>query len=224
MKDIREPLTFLIALLPASRFKNLVMNLLKHNLHTSASFGPNIVLGKCKITIGGNSLIRPFNLFRNVELRVGNDVIIGSWNWFSAAPALKRHSLFRGEISIGDSCGINSRNYFDCSGGISFGMFSDLAGVRSTFITHYIDTHISKQICKPIQIGERVMLSSNIKVAPGAVVGAKSIVAMGSVLIAEEYPSGSLIAGIPGKVKGPRDGTWFDRVSGPVNQVAKQDD
>ena len=68
------------------------------------------------------------------------------------------------------------------------------------------------------------MLSSNIKVAPGAVVGAKSIVAMGSVLIAEEYPSGCLIAGVPGKVKGPREGLWFDRVSGIVHADEKQID
>ena len=61
------------------------------------------------------------------------------------------------------------------------------------------------------------MLSSNIKVTPGAVVGARSIVAMGSVLIAEIYPSGSLIAGVPGKVKGSREGLWFDREVGIVH-------
>jgi len=224
MKNTRITLTFLIAILPASRFKNLIMNMLKHNVHSTAKFGPNIVVGECKITIGRNSLVRPFNIFRNMDLQMENDAIIGSWNWFSAAPALKKHPLFKGEFVIGTSCSINSRNYFDCSGGISFGAFSDLAGVRSTFITHFIDTKINKQICKSIQIGERTMLSSNIKVTPGAVIGARSIVAMGSVLIAEVYPSGCLLAGIPAKVKGSRDGLWFDRVSGIVHAQEEQSD
>jgi|DEB19_MinimDraft_3_1074340.scaffolds.fasta_scaffold03963_3 acetyltransferase-like isoleucine patch superfamily enzyme len=224
MKKTRRSLIFLIALFPASRFKNLIMNLLKLNIHASAKFGPNIIIGNCKITIGEGSLVRPFNIFRNVDLRMGNEAIIGSWNWFSAAPALNKHSLFKGEMILGDSVAINSRNYFDCSGGISFGAFSDLAGVRSTFITHFIDTSINKQVCKPIRIGERTMLSSNVTVAPGAVVGAKSIVAMGSVLIADEYPSGCLIAGVPGKVKEPREGLWFNRVSGIVHADEKQSD
>jgi acetyltransferase-like isoleucine patch superfamily enzyme len=216
MRILWRTLTFFVALLPASRLKNVVMNLLKNNVHASAKFGPNIIIGECKITIGRQSLVRPFNIFRNMNLQIGDDAIIGSWNWFSAAPALKKHPLFKGEFSLGNSSAINSRNYFDCSGGISFGAFSDLAGVRSTFITHFIDTKINKQVCKSIQIGERTMLSSNIKVTPGAVVGARSIVAMGSVLIAEIYPSGSLIAGVPGKVKGSREGLWFDREVGIV--------
>lgn len=224
MKNIRRTLTFLIALLPSSRFKNLVLNFLKHNVHATAKFGSNIIVGECKITIGRESLVRPFNIFRNMDLRMGNDAIIGSWNWFSAAPSLKKHPLFEGEMSIGNSVAINSRNYFDCSGGITFGAFSDLAGVRSTFITHFIDTNINKQMCKSIQIGERTMLSSNIKVTPGAVVGDRSIVAMGTVLIAEVYPSGSLIAGVPGKVKGSREGLWFDRLTGIVHSDEKQSD
>ena len=224
MKKTRRTLTFLIALFPASRFKNLIMNLLRHNIHASAKFGPNIIIGNCKVIIGKESLVRPFNVFRDMDLRMGDDAIIGSWNWFSAAPALSKYPLFKGEISIENSVAINSRNYFDCSGGISFGAFSALAGVRSTFITHFKNTSINQQVCKPIQIGERTMLSSNIKVAPGAVVGAKSIVAMGSVLIEDEYPSGCLIAGVPGKVKGPREGLWFDRVSGIIHADEKQSD
>lgn len=224
MRRLRRILTFFIALLPASRIKNLLLNMLSHQIDRTARFGPNIVLGLCTINIGRLSLVRPFNVFRDVDLSMGDDAIIGSWNWFSAALELHTFPAYTGKVQIGNSAAINSRNYFDCSGGITFGAFSSLAGVRSTFITHFKDTKINKQTCKSIQIGERTMLSSNINVAPGAVVGAKSIVAMGSVLIAEVYPSGSLIAGIPGKVKGPRDGLWFDRVTGIVHSDEKQSD
>ena len=58
MRKLRRILTFFVALLPASHFKNIVMNLLKHNDYASAKFCPNIIFGECKITIGRESLVR----------------------------------------------------------------------------------------------------------------------------------------------------------------------
>lgn len=217
MKIMRKVSTLVICLLPASMIKNFLLSILGHEIRRSAHFGPNLVIGDCILSIGSESRVRPFNIFRNVQFSIGNQSIFGSWNWVSAAPALRDFPNFQGLLKIEDGCGINSRNYFDCSGGIFFESFADLAGVRSTFITHFIDTSNNKQTCKPIRIGESTMLSSNLSVAPGASVGSKSVVAMGTVLINEKYPSDSLIAGVPGKVKAERQGEWFDRKIGPSN-------
>lgn len=223
MKNIRSQITFLLCLFPQSRVKNFSLKLLGHRVHRTAKFGSNLVIGKSTISIGKDSIVKPFNVFRNMSLTVGNEVRIGSWNWFSAAPALSGGKHFMASFSLGNSAVINSRNYFDCSGGISFGPFTDLAGVRSTFITHYVDTTINHQVCKSITIGERTMLSSNLTVLPGAVVGDRSIVAAGTVLISENYPSGSLIAGVPGKFKSVKSGEWFDRSFGPSSIKLAED-
>lgn len=209
-------MTTLISALPASKSKNFFLRFIGHEISRSAKFGINLVIGETKLIIGSDAIVRNFNVFRNLTLELGDETIVGSWNWFSAAPSLKSNKQFEGKFSAGNSCGLNSRNYFDCSGGIHFGDFADLAGVRSTFITHYIDTHTNFRVCKSIIIGERVMLSSNIKIAPGAKVGEKSLIALGTVLIGKEYPAGVLIAGVPGIVKSIRKGLWFERNIGPV--------
>jgi acetyltransferase-like isoleucine patch superfamily enzyme len=212
---LRRILTTLICLIPRSRAKNSLLRLLGHSVDPTARLDSNIVIGTTRLTIGMHSHVRKFNVLRNLDFQIGNNVIIGSWNWFSAAPALQDKPNYQGSFQAQDFCAINSRNYFDCSGGILFGEYSDLAGVRSTFITHFIQTKTNIQTCAPIFIGARTMLSSNIQVAPGAKVGSKSLVALGTVLIAREYPSGYLIAGVPGEIKSRRSGEWFDRLIGP---------
>ena len=208
-------LTF-IGIWPASRFKNFLLRQIGFDVHKDARLSPNFFFKVRELTLGPHSIIRPFNLFRSTSIHLNDFSLIGSWNWFSSAPALFIHSEYRAEFFLGSSSCVNSRNYFDCSGGIYFGNFSDLAGIRSTFITHYIDTRVNSQTCRPINIGHYDMLSSNLKITPGASVGDKSIVAMGSVLTGKSYPSGVLIAGVPGRVLQERTGGWFSRTVGSV--------
>lgn len=223
MKKMQRYLTLIISVTPGSTFKNFLLRQLGHDIHPKAKFGPNLVIGKTEILLGECSRIRPFNILRNIRLELGPNSVIGSWNWFSAAPALATLKSYKPVFQLGSSSSINSRNYFDCSGGVTFGSFSDLAGVRSTFVTHYIDTVLNEQTCKPIVIGARTMLSSNLIVMPGATVGAKSIVAAGTILIGRTYPDASLIAGNPGQVKSPKSGAWFERYEGPVLPIEKSD-
>lgn len=219
MMKASQFITCLLGLLPASRVKNLLLRLLGHKVHPSAKISSNFLLGTVHLNIGTGVTIRGFNVFRDTSVMLDQQAIIGSFNWFSSAKSLTSYPNYKGILQLGQSCAINSRNYFDCSGGIHFGEFSDLAGVRSTFITHYVDTNINNQRCKAISIGERTMLSSNIQVAPGARVGSKSLIAMGTVLIDAEYPSNSLIAGVPGKFKSHREGAWFERTIGPSGDM-----
>jgi acetyltransferase-like isoleucine patch superfamily enzyme len=183
---------------------------------TSARIHPQLILGTCEISIGENTLLRPFNIIRNVDLEIGSNAIIGSWNWFSSAPALSVLESFRGSLRLGNHSDINSRHYFDCSGGIVVGNYSCIAGVRSTFITHFVDTKESLQSCKAIQIDDFVMLSSNVSITPGAHIREKSLVAMGSVITAQVFPQNVFIAGVPGIVKGPISGKFFSRKTGKI--------
>jgi len=219
MNAVQKIMTTIISLFPSTKLKNFCLNVIGHEIDLNAKFSTNLVLGNSNLAIGSGSIVRPFNVFRDVNLLLGKNSKIGSWNWFSSAIALAKHPQYLPIFSIDESCGINSRNYFDCSGGISFGSFSDLAGVRSTFISHFIDTKISQQVCLGIEVGSYTMLSSNVTVMPGAKVGNKCLVASGTVLIHREYEDGYLIAGVPGKQKIMKDGTWFSRSLGHVSFI-----
>jgi acetyltransferase-like isoleucine patch superfamily enzyme len=219
MKMIRNLAILVFGILPASKFKNLLLRVCGMRIELSARIHPQLILGAGQISIGENSLVRPFNIFRNVDLEVGANAIIGSWNWFSAATALSTLESFRGSLRLGDHSDINSRHYFDCSGGIVIGDYTCVAGIRSTFITHFVDTKEAVQICKAIRIGDYVMLSSNINVTPGAHVRDQSLVAMGSVLTSHVFPENAFIAGVPGRVKGDTSGKFFNRKIGRITTL-----
>ena len=96
------------------------------------------------------------------------------------------------------------------------GNFSDLAGVRSTLITHQINVESAEQSCHSIVIGDYCLISSNCKFVPGVEIGDKSLVAMGSVLPNKIYPKNSKIAGVPGRIIGQTEGSFYSRLSGPM--------
>jgi acetyltransferase-like isoleucine patch superfamily enzyme len=219
MKMIRNILLLVFGILPASKLKNLLLRICGMRIGPNSRIHPQMIFGGGRITVGENSLIRPFNIFRNVELEMGANAIIGSWNWFSAATALSTLESFRGSLKLGNHSSINSRHYFDCSGGVVIGSYTDVAGIRSTFITHFVDTKEAIQICRPIQIGDYVMMSSNLNVTPGATVGNRSLVAMGTVLTSHIFPEKSFIAGVPGSVKGETSGKYFRRKIGRITTI-----
>ena len=80
MEMIRTILLLVFGILPACKLKNLLLKICGMNIALSATIHPQIILGKSRISLGANSLIRPFNVFHNVNLEIGANAIIGSWN------------------------------------------------------------------------------------------------------------------------------------------------
>jgi acetyltransferase-like isoleucine patch superfamily enzyme len=213
MKNI---VIFIVCLFPRSRPKNMVLKVFGFEIAKNCHFSPNIVWNVSRFSVEECAEIRAFNVFRNVGIEVGEGAIIGSFNWFSSAPALRHLSNFSGIFKIGSHGAINSRNYFDCSGGIEFGKFSDLAGVRSILISHQLDYTNSKQSCEGIVIGDYCLISANVKMTPGVRVENACLVAMSSVLTRGVYKSGNLYAGVPAKLKKPISGAFFERKIGKI--------
>ncbi len=219
MKKIRPKYLciLIVGLLPSSRLKNVVLKFLGWKISSGAKIGPNIFLQVWDVSIGRNVLVRPFNIFRNVSLDFGDDAIFGSLNWVGAASGLMHLPNFRGNLSMGSHSAINSRNYFDVSGGIRFGNFSSLAGVRSTLITHQINYELSIQTCNQIDIGDYTTICSNSILVPGGTrIGDRCLFAMGSIVRAGEYPNDGFYAGCPAKLKKMTSGLWFHRGKGSV--------
>ena len=83
---------------------------------------------------------------------------------------------------LGAHSAITSRHYFACSGGVRIGIYTSIGGVRSTFITHQISWKSSDQTFRPIEIGDYCLITSNVQVAPGSIVGNRIVVGMGATI------------------------------------------
>ena len=207
----------LTGLLPASRLKNFLLRRNGWKIEPEVKIGPNIFIKTSNVKLQKRAEIRPFNIFRNISLEIGSNSVLGSFNWIGSAIALSGLPNYRGILSLGEHSAVNSRNYFDVSGGVYIGNFSDLAGVRSTFVTHQIDLERAAQTCNEIRIGSHTMICSNSLFVPGGTnIGERCLFAMGSVIRAGTYPTGGFYAGTPAVLKKQTSGDWFFRDSGKV--------
>jgi acetyltransferase-like isoleucine patch superfamily enzyme len=214
----RDAVQLVAGLLPASRPKNVLLSAIGHDVDASASIAPILLLPGARIEVGAGARIGPFNAFRAVRVHVGAAAEVGQLNWVSAAPFLVEESTSAsaGELHLGDHASLTSRHYIDASGGVSIGAYTTVAGVRSTFMTHGIDVTDGLLDTAPIVIGDRAMVGSNCHLVYGAVVPARSVVAMGSVVIPGLLEEDTLYAGTPARGKKRVSGTYFRRSIGKV--------
>ncbi len=212
----RNVAILIIGLLPSSKIKIWLLKCFRFDVSFKSVIQSNFLWNIQHLSIERGAKIRFGNVFKNVSFLIGKNSIIGPLNWVTCAPALSHLSDYSGVLSVGGESAINSRNYLDCTGGINIGNFSDLAGVRSTLITHQIDVARAEQTCQSIVVGDYCLISSNCKFVPGVKIGEKSLVAMGSVLPKKSYPNNSKIAGVPGRIIGKTEGLFYSRSSGPI--------
>jgi acetyltransferase-like isoleucine patch superfamily enzyme len=183
-------------LLPASRFKNLLLRLVGHRIGR-ASTGIIPALNVEAIQVGDGASLEHLNVPRDLRaVTLSADSVIGQWNWTSAARPLVQRGA-PGELWLGEKSALTSRHYPDCSGGIYIEESATVARVRGTFITHSIDIELGKQSYAPVRIGRFTLVSSNSNFTPGATVNLRSVIAMGAVVTAGAHPPERLLAGVP---------------------------
>jgi acetyltransferase-like isoleucine patch superfamily enzyme len=189
--SIRTALVILVAALPASELKNALLRHLGWTIGDRVRIGPCLVLRVDNVDLGGGANIGSFNVIRDLAaLTLGEHAEICHWNWVTAARPL-------GEagapclLHLGPNSNITSRHYLDCTGGIRVGTHSAIAGVRSTLITHGASpmSWPARTLRKsndptfgPIEIGDYCLISSNVQVSPGTVVGSRIVVGMGATI------------------------------------------
>lgn len=217
--NIRGALVALVALLPASGLKYSLLRYLGWAIGGKVHIGPCLVLKVDRVDIGDGAYIGSLNVIRDLAaLELGEYATIGHWNWVSA-------SRWLGEggaaclLHLGAHSAITSRHYIDCSGGIRVGTHTTIAGVRSTFITHGISWKSSAQTFSPIEIGDYCLISSNVQVSPGAVVGSRVVVGMGATLAGRLLGPGLYVQPRATLVKSDLDGEYFHREQGVVIAV-----
>ena len=197
-------LSLIVGVLPSSRLKNALLNLLGHTVASSASIGPVLIFGNTRISADEMSKVGPLNVFRNVTLvKLGAHSEMGQFNWISAAPFLIEESTssVAGEFHLGTHSSFTSRHYVDASGGVIIDEFVTIAGVRSVFMSHGIDVNDSVLDSFPIHVEKYAMVGGCTNFVMGSVVPAYSVVAMGSVVIKGLDVQNGLYAGTPAKYK-----------------------
>ncbi|HEU5459354.1 MAG TPA: hypothetical protein VFU83_02620, partial [Pyrinomonadaceae bacterium] len=94
---------------------------------------------------------------------------------------------------LGDGSIVTTGHKIDFTDRVEIGRRVILGGRNSSLWTH------NRQRTMPITIGSLVYMGSEIRMAPGSTVPARSIVGIGSVITAQLEEEGKLIAGVPAK-------------------------
>jgi acetyltransferase-like isoleucine patch superfamily enzyme len=218
--SIRSALVALVAALPASELKNYLLRRLGWVIGPGVRIGPCLVSNVDQVEIDNGAIIGAFNVFRDLAgLRLGEQAIIGHWNWVTAARVL-REAGSAGLLQLGAHSAITSRHYIDCSGGIRIGTHTTIAGERSTFITHGISWKGSVQTFRPIEVGDYCLISSNVQVVPGTVVGNRVVVGMGATIAGRLVDAGLYVQPRAALVKSDLEGEYFRREQGKVDPLS----
>lgn len=220
----------LIGLLPSCGPKRRILGLVaRWQIHSTATIGCCVIYNVDVLDLGQCAQIRSFCVMRDLHsLTLGDSSTIGHWNWFSSVRIAQDlvgsdADLKSGMFRMGEHSAITSRHYIDCSGGVAVGNFTTLAGVRSTIISHQIDTLSSAQTVLPVKIGDFCLIGSNVKIIPGASIPDRCLVGMGAVVVGELKQPDALYAGVPARlIKGLVGRAYFKRTSGYVPFSAPQ--
>ena len=109
-------------------------------------------------------------------------------------------------LRIGNNVGIGSNTFLGCAGGIEigdntiFGNYISLHSENHNFDKLEIPIRLQGVNHKGIKIGKDCWIGAKVTILDGTVVGDGCIIAAGAVLNGKEYPSNSIIGGIPAKI------------------------
>lgn len=206
-------LVAVLGLLPASRVKNaLLRRVAGYRVGSRVVIDPCILLNVDQLILGDDTFVGLFTTLRDLRcVELGTGAHLGRFNWVTAARIMRHQSERHGTLKLDEGAGVTSRHYVDCSGGIRIGKYSTVAGVRSVFSTHGIDTTACWQVGSPIVIGEFCLISSCVLIVPGVTIADRCVVAMGAVVASSLTESDSLYAGVPAVRKRAVSGNYFRR-------------
>ncbi|MGH3556128.1 acyltransferase [Mycobacterium sp.] len=212
-------LVAVVAALPASELKNSLLRRLGWTVGEGVHIGPCLVLMVDNIDIRNGSRIGSFNVLRHLaELTMGEYAEICHWNWVTASRRLGEAGAPR-RLHLGAHSAITSRHYIDCSGGIRVGTHTTISGARSTLLTHGISWKNSAQTFSPIEIGDYCLISSNVQVSPGTVVGSRIVVGMGATIAGRLLDPGLYMQSRATLVKSDLGGAYFRRAEGHIDTI-----
>jgi acetyltransferase-like isoleucine patch superfamily enzyme len=202
-----------IALLPSFLKRPLYRVFFRYKIGKRVRIGLSIIdAGEC--TIDDDVSIGHFNFVTRVQkltikdhvrighlniIRGGDEVSLGRYceimrmNEINSIPDPEVVNPIDPVFLLGDGSVVTAGHKIDFTDRVEIGRRVILGGRNSSLWTH------NRQRTMPITIGSLVYIGSEIRMAPGSAIPARSIVGIGSVITAVLAEEGKLIAGVPAK-------------------------
>lgn len=210
-----------VFVLPFSILRRL-LNLLGHEIADSAHIGFSYISAK-RIVLKDGATIGHLNIIKNLDtLQVGENSIIGNFNWISAYPSGGKQHFADADrqcaLILGDESAITHRHYFDCTSSIRVGNLSTVAGFASQLITHGINIYNSTQESTGILIGHNCFVGTRCVLLGGTSLPNNCVLGAGAVLAHNAESEYCLYAGVPAVKKKnlPKNAVYFSRDEGAV--------
>jgi acetyltransferase-like isoleucine patch superfamily enzyme len=214
---MRRVITLLVFLLPACGVKNALLRCLHHSIPDDASIGSCLVDDVGRFDLGEGARIGVGNTFRGLTLvSLGRNAVVGQWNWIAAGKVFLNGDADRGVLRLGDHAAIVSRHIIDCAGGVRLEEYAILGGLRSVLITHQADYRTGTLTADGITIGAYSLVNSCNQFSPGAKVPARSVTALGAVIVPGLEAEGRLYGGVPARNIKAVEGLLFERTTGEL--------
>jgi acetyltransferase-like isoleucine patch superfamily enzyme len=154
----------------------------------------NVITRVEKLTIGDHVRIGHLNIIRGgASVSLGRYCEIIRMNEINSIPDPDVVNEINPVFILGDGSIVTTGHKIDFTDRVEIGRRVILGGRNSSLWTH------NRQRTMPITIGSMVYIGSEIRMAPGSAVPARSIVGIGSVITAQLTDEGKLIAGVPAK-------------------------
>lgn len=154
----------------------------------------NVVTRVEKLTIKDHARIGHLNIIRGgSEVSLGRYSEIIRLNEINSIPDADVVNEIDPRFLLGDGSIVTTGHKIDFTDRVEIGRRVILGGRNSSLWTH------NRQRTRPITIGEKAYIGSEIRMAPGSAIPARSIVGIGSVITASLAEEGKLIAGVPAK-------------------------
>jgi len=154
----------------------------------------NVITRVEKLTIRDHVRIGHLNIIRGgAAVSLGRYCEIIRMNEINSIPDPDVVNEIDPVFLLGDGSVVTTGHKIDFTDRVEIGRRVILGGRNSSLWTH------NRQRTLPISIGSMVYIGSEIRMAPGSAVPARSIVGIGSVITAQLTEEGKLIAGVPAK-------------------------
>jgi acetyltransferase-like isoleucine patch superfamily enzyme len=154
----------------------------------------NVITRVQKLTIKDHVRIGHLNIIRGGdEVSLGRYCEIMRMNEINSIPDPEVVNQIDPVFLLGDGSVVTTGHKIDFTDRVEIGRRVILGGRNSSLWTH------NRQRTLPITIGSLVYIGSEIRMAPGSAIPARSIVGIGSVITAALAEEGKLIAGVPAK-------------------------
>ena len=154
----------------------------------------NVVTRVQKLTIKDHVRIGHLNIIRGGdEVSLGRYCEIIRMNEINSIPDPEVVNKIDPVFLLGDGSIVTTGHKIDFTDRVEIGRRVILGGRNSSIWTH------NRQRTLPITIGSLVYIGSEVRMAPGSAIPARSIVGIGSVITAALTEEGKLIAGVPAK-------------------------